>query len=656
MKKLIVTIFLLLLSVNTYAQNCIVFGKITDQSGTAIKGSKVTIRDVRKDGNLIDLGPRNYFTNSKGWFYIPVIQGATAKLYANVAGFNTPGGVTISIPAVDSVNIDTLQTIAAVSTAGLTVKKNGTSLTGKYGILDFQKQFMLWTDNSQEINIKIKPYSVGYNAEDTTSLAVAIDAAAADTAAVIVSSAQSITQTARDTLPTTAQLIVRRGGQINVTKKFTIEGNFWAGPYQVFYGNLDSVEFRPGSVDFIRPEWFGATPALTDSSDDYAALQAAINVAEASMEQNKYDLSVYLADGVFHLSDTLLIQDHGLKIRFQDAILRPWGTFAGPLVHIKGDQSTRTAKIPENWHRARVDVDGLYIDGLNQSRGILVEDVMQGLFNNIHIERVSGYAVKMDKHKESVWQNLNIQTSDAGTDSALLWIGGETGSEDGTNQITFVSPKITYCGGRYVYVGNSSTIVPRHIIFIAPQFHHLDTDAANQNANVSIDSTGNENVIWIENGENIHFLYGLIRLPAAPKGEIVTLGSATGTPIRVTFTRTKFSSNADSVTAIDVVSAGNTILDDVHFVLQGTGSTRYFSPQISLISADHGIDQFGATATTDTVLITGVNSNSSFLVSPYLSSPTTADILSWTVTTDTLFVYRSGTTSGTLKYSWMRLK
>jgi len=421
----------------------------------------------------------------------------------------------------------------------------------------------------------------GYSADDFASLAACIDTAAADTALVIVASRQTITASARDTLPTTTAMYVRQGGRINVTRKFTIEGAFFAGPYQVFEGNLDSVEFAPGSIDFVLPQWFGAkTSTASDSTDSYSAIQKAIDVAESSMSSGKHDVSVILQNGIYHVSDTLIITDHGIKIRFEDAVLKPYESFAGPLVAIKGSQSTRTAKIPENWHRARVDIDGLYIDGLNKARGLYVQDVMQGLFSNVHIERSSGYAVKLNQHKESVWVNLNIQTSDAGTDSALLWIGDETGSQDGSNALTFIAPKITYCGGRYVYVGNTSSIKPRLIYFIAPQFHHLDTDPANQNANVSIDSTGNENVVWIENGENIHFSFGLIRMPVAPKGEIIKLGSSGNTPTSVSFWRTKISSDADSVTGIDVTSSGRITLNDVHFVLQGSGAKAFTTPQV----------------------------------------------------------------------------
>ncbi len=675
---------------------------------------------------------------------------------------------------------------------------------------DITKNWMETVIGKAIVNLTAAMLQRGYSADDFDSLSAAIDQAAVDTAMVIVASRQTIAESTPDTVPRSVTLFVREGGRIIPTKKIVIEGKFIAGAYQVFEGSgIDSlIEFGPGSVDIVRPQWFGAKASTPqDSSDSYLAIQNAIKIAESSMEANNYDLGVYLSGGVYHVSDTLIISDHGLKLLFEDAIIRPYGTFTGPLVAIRGVQSTRTAKIPENWHRARVDVNGLYVDGINKARGIYVEDVMHGLFSNVHVERVSGYAVKMNQHKESVWLNLNIQTSNAASDSALLWIGDETGSQDGSNALVFIGPKITYCGGRYVYIGNSSSIKPRLINFIAPQFHHLDVDPANQNPNVSIDSSGSENVVWVENGENIHFNGGLIRMPAAPNGAVIKLGSAGNTPTKVVISKTKISSDADGVTGIDVISSGRITLDGAHFVLQGSGAKPFTSPQIwqeeinnpyvlkfdgtittdqpgivvaniasqseystvntvkdtfsvsldvetlsepaiifysskgakatistnptdnrlkffdadffefdstvvtksgigvgsgnlgggdNVISitngtiptsnipdgvllypedvnssselkvrdesgaitilTENGTDQFGATATADTVLLPGVTASSVFIVSPRTSAPGSGDILSWSVNTDTLFVYRVSSTSGVLQYSWMRLR
>ena len=535
--KIITKAFLLIILLahtDVYGQTCVLFGRVTDPGGNPVQRSRIVVRDIIKSGQLIDKGPHTYYTNSNGWFYIPAPQNAKLRLWAHVVGFDSTGGNWLAVPASDSARIDTVKKLQDATAEGL------------LGI--YTSQYGSWNDAWQQ--------------------------AEALGARLIVNSAVTVSAPTQVFVDVT----IIQGGSITANDIITFYGTFVAPLRRVFYGTMSNIYFAKGSVSVVPIQWFGASSS--SSTDSYAAIQAAIDAAERSIATFDYDLSVYFSPGTYYVSDTLTISDHGIKVRFNDAILRPYGTFAGPLIYVKGDQATRTARIPGNWHRARVDIRGLYIDGMNIARGIAVDDVMQGLFEDPHFERINGYAVKLTEHKEALWTNLNIQTSDAGADSALLWIGDETGSEDGSNALVFISPKITYCGGRYVYIGNNSSIDPRLITFVAPQFHHLDTDPSNANPNVAIDSTGAENVVWIENGENIHFSFGLIRMPAAPKGSIVRLGSATKTPIAVTFWRTKISSDADSVTALDIVSAGRVTLNDVHFVLHGSGAVPYKVGQI----------------------------------------------------------------------------
>ena len=68
-----------------------------------------------------------------------------------------------------------------------------------------------------------------------------------------------------------------------------------------------------------------------------------------------------------------------------------------------------------------------------------------------------------------------------------------------------------------------------------------------------------------------------------------------------------------------------------------------------------GTDSFTTSATSDTVEISGVTASSIFTVSINDATPVADDLLSWTATTDTLFVHRvAGTTSG-LAYSYIRI-
>ncbi len=68
-----------------------------------------------------------------------------------------------------------------------------------------------------------------------------------------------------------------------------------------------------------------------------------------------------------------------------------------------------------------------------------------------------------------------------------------------------------------------------------------------------------------------------------------------------------------------------------------------------------GTNSFTTTATSDTVVISGVSASSIFVVSISDATPIADDLLSWTATTDSLFVHRvAGTTAG-LSYSYIRI-
>ena len=152
----------------------------------------------------------------------------------------------------------------------------------------------------------------GYDATSFASLAAAIDTAAADTAMVIVASRQSIAETAPDTLPKTASLFVRQGGRIKITRKFRIEGHFIdPGPIQVFEGNLDSVEFAPGSVDYVRPEWFGA------NVDDGNVYTSEFKYAMNSMAMGgTIHIRMILQSGVYKI-DSLIIDNSYNSNRYE---------------------------------------------------------------------------------------------------------------------------------------------------------------------------------------------------------------------------------------------------------------------------------------------------------------------------------------------------
>lgn len=138
----------------------------------------------------------------------------------------------------------------------------------------------------------------GYSADDFVSLAAAINKAESDTAMVIVAEkVKSLAAT--DTLHRTAALWVYKGGRISVATgvTFRIQGNFFAGNYQVFEGS-GTVKFDEGSIDFVNPNWFGA---VGDSSTvSLTGFQKALNSGVKK-------ITVKVPTGTYLINDSLRI-------------------------------------------------------------------------------------------------------------------------------------------------------------------------------------------------------------------------------------------------------------------------------------------------------------------------------------------------------------
>ena len=100
-------------------------------------------------------------------------------------------------------------------------------------------------------------YIVGYDYPDFESTVSAIGSS---NGIVVVVDSQAVSQVSQYTVPSNVSVVVRDGGFLYVGKKFTINGKFYAGLAQCFKGNIDSVEFASGSVDYVRPEWFAGLP------------------------------------------------------------------------------------------------------------------------------------------------------------------------------------------------------------------------------------------------------------------------------------------------------------------------------------------------------------------------------------------------------------
>ena len=447
----------------------------------------------------------------------------------------------------------------------------------------------------------------GVLASNFGTLAAAINAAEADTAHVNVPP-KYFTLTATDTLRRTAAMYVQKGARINIASgvTFHIRGHFYAGNYKVFEGS-GSVVFGNESVDRVNAAWFGAesmSEAGGDSVDNVTAIRKAITTYNASITgQKRQDMEIYLPPGIYHISDSLLFQYHDTVINFEGK-LRPYGTYARYLVVINGDNTTRSAKTGTQFNRARLSVKRLRLDGLHQSKGLRIEDMMHAQLNEIHCERIEGTAFKCSRFKESVITNLNIHTSAANTDSALLWIDGETGSQDANNGLVFLNPKIEYSGGRYVYMNTGASTLPRNIDFISPQFHHLDVTAENEADGIDIDSTGiGDVVVDIVRGNDIRFFGGNIRIPASPRSRCIRLGykNSSSPPQRLKLFGTILSNTTTTGgMGLDIPSNNSGAVQAFAVQNDVTSDSLWVSPQVYRVERNNSLALTSDTAMTST--------------------------------------------------------
>ena len=243
----------------------------------------------------------------------------------------------------------------------------------------------------------------GYSADDFASLAAAIDTAAIDTAMVIVASRQSIAETAPDTLPKTASLFVRQGGRIKITRKFRIEGHFIdPGPIQIFEGNLDSVEFAPGSVDYVRPEWFGA---VNDSSINSTV---SFNAALKSITPNSIPIILqygsYRADSIIYsITDTTDGMQPGLIFYGAGMNRTRIYSYATSGYALKIIGTNRLASDNKDGHLHGTIVKNVSFWGIDSSdsygttSGIFMDTWFQATFENVMVRRFPGNGIELNR-------------------------------------------------------------------------------------------------------------------------------------------------------------------------------------------------------------------------------------------------------------------
>jgi hypothetical protein len=118
---------------------CVISGVVYNPDGTLAAAATFRVSKITKNGVLISQGPFTYTADGSGAISFSIVRGATVFLYSTVAPFNVTGGVAVTVPNASSAALESLATVAAVPTAGLTVQTSTgpTTLNNKEGTLWF---------------------------------------------------------------------------------------------------------------------------------------------------------------------------------------------------------------------------------------------------------------------------------------------------------------------------------------------------------------------------------------------------------------------------------------------------------------------------------------------------------------------------------------
>ncbi len=141
----------------------------------------------------------------------------------------------------------------------------------------------------------------GLNPANFVSVEAAIDTAVARGGHTLdLTQKFAIAAAARDTIPAAVTLRPVRGGGLQVTRKLRIEAAVVdPGPVQWVFGNIDSLEFAPGTTKFINVRWFGAKG--DSATNDTPAFQAAIDAA------GEANAPIYIPPGDYFVDSLLYV-------------------------------------------------------------------------------------------------------------------------------------------------------------------------------------------------------------------------------------------------------------------------------------------------------------------------------------------------------------
>jgi len=319
-------------------------------------------------------------------------------------------------------------------------------------------------------------------ARDYSSFEAAIKAIGPTKETLVKSTSLAVTSDI--TVPSTCKLRFERGGELVVAteKTITINGDFEAGPYQVFKcTGTGRVLFGPRAVKEVRPEWWGSGVI----EDDAVAINAAIASLPTGVPE-AWGGSVFLSPAtIYGILTTININISGIHFGsivggmygYGSCSIRAKSGFAGPLLKINispGDKGAwiEHVRLSGNGEAGvtrgieyaadtinTADLNDVSIYDIPFGTGLLTGPNCQSLkWKNVVINQVKVGIDIGAKNRHIVCQDSNIRATDV-----VLYVGADNAVPgDRCASINFINTEL--------YLAQPGSGAPNYAIVVRNAF------------------------------------------------------------------------------------------------------------------------------------------------------------------------------------------
>ena len=313
-------------------------------------------------------------------------------------------------------------------------------------------------------------YIIGYDYPD---IQTAISAIGSNRGAITIVDSQTVTQSSRYTIPSNISVFVTDAGFLYLNNQLTINGKFYAGSNQCFKGNIDSVKFAPGSVDYVRPEWFGAkADGLSNST---LSINYAIKSISGSGIPILLDSGIYLVDSI--RVNIEQIENNNINFGISgisgNTVISPYLTPSDTFIVI-GDNSQVSSRSGR-----RINITNIRIQGQRgwndttkvNSIALWLDQLQDVEMRNVFISSFAGGLALYD-----IWDSnfYDIQIMHCGVDSVRPALLLKTATNN-SNALRFFGLHIEHARNA-IYIDRNN----RHIYFIGGKFEFSDLTSISQ--------------------------------------------------------------------------------------------------------------------------------------------------------------------------------